>query len=315
MLAEGSELVVRDVWKGRVWDAVAVVVVHHDDDWLVDHQAVGSVLLGRTCRGRAKLDALEQLEWSVAPTVVTEPGINFYRRDGWSRIGMAWSSDYAEFRGWYVNLQQPLRPSRLGFDTMDLILDVRISPSGKWAWKDEDDFHEAIDRDILGREVDAILRGEVEQVLRLLGAAQGPFDPRWQEWRPPVGMPIPTLPTDVETMVGKVSRYRQRSAATGRPARSVTRDNTHGGLDRVAFIAPVRATAIVPRRGCREGGAGGIPPTATASGANGRHGGWPGRRGRAEGGGRQPLRRRRRSELRSRQQWCCRLQSRSRGAI
>ena len=35
--------------------------------------------------------------------------------------------------GWYVNLQEPLRRSRLGFDTDDLILDIWVQPGGSWS--------------------------------------------------------------------------------------------------------------------------------------------------------------------------------------
>lgn len=198
VFARGSHLVVRDIWAARLWDAVPVTVIEHDDEWLVDHQAVGTVVLGRTCRGREKLDALERRAWVLGRSVVTEPGINFYRRDGWSRVGMAWSADYSDFRGWYVNLQQPLRPSRMGVDTMDLILDVRIAPSGEWTWKDEHDFAEAIDRGILDGSLDTTLRREVDEVLRLRDAELGPFAPHWRSWRPPADPAAPVLPNDVE---------------------------------------------------------------------------------------------------------------------
>ena len=41
-----------------------------------------------------------------------------------------WDGDTDEFAAWYVNIQEPLRRARLGFDTDDLVLDVWIDHGG-----------------------------------------------------------------------------------------------------------------------------------------------------------------------------------------
>lgn len=39
---------------------------------------------------------------------------------------------------WYINLQEPIRRTRIGFDTMDHMLDVVIQPDmTEWKWKDD----------------------------------------------------------------------------------------------------------------------------------------------------------------------------------
>src|SRR5262249_24542348 len=48
------------------------------------------------------------------------------------------------FAGWYVNLQEPLRRSPVGFDTDDLVLDIWVEPDGSWHWKDEDELEIAV---------------------------------------------------------------------------------------------------------------------------------------------------------------------------
>src|SRR6186997_1393570 len=110
-----TPIVVRDVWKDRVWDAVPVIVIAHDAEWLVDHQVPGTRLVGRSCRGREKIDALASGAWELTSTIATDPGLNFYALDGWSRVGLAWSATDGAFQGWYVNFQLPLQPSRFGF--------------------------------------------------------------------------------------------------------------------------------------------------------------------------------------------------------
>ena len=94
--------------------------------------------------------------------------LNLYRAGGWSRIGMSWSTDFSELHGWYVNLQMPLAPSRFGFDSMDLVLDARVTPSGEWSWEDEDDFAEALDCGIFDRTIERAIRRHGEAVATLL---------------------------------------------------------------------------------------------------------------------------------------------------
>lgn len=41
------------------------------------------------------------------------------------------------FAGWYVNLEEPWRTCRVGWDTADHELDLWIDNDGSWRWKDE----------------------------------------------------------------------------------------------------------------------------------------------------------------------------------
>ena len=42
-------------------------------------------------------------------------------------IELMWEGRH-ENKGWYVHLQEPLRRTRIGFDTMDQMLDIVIGP-------------------------------------------------------------------------------------------------------------------------------------------------------------------------------------------
>jgi len=96
----------------------------------------------------------------------------------------AWS-----FLGWYVNLQAPLQQAELGFDTTDWALDVWVEPDGTWAWKDEDDFAEAIELGVFDAEAAAAVRAVGESVI-----AEHPWPTGWEAWRPPPAwepLPLP----------------------------------------------------------------------------------------------------------------------------
>jgi uncharacterized protein DUF402 len=102
--------------------------------------------------------------------------MHFWREDG-------------SFAGWYVNLQDPLRPARLGFDTADHALDVWIAADGTWHWKDEDQLEQAVELELFSPEQADAIRAEGERVL-----SEWPFPTGWEDWRPDPSWPVPPLP-------------------------------------------------------------------------------------------------------------------------
>ena len=88
-----------------------------------------------------------------------------------------------EFRGWYVNLQSPLRRTSLGFDFVDLQLDIVVAPDRSLRWKDADELDAAVQ---IGRlspaQADAI-RDEARRAVRDIEENAAPFSESWQHWR------------------------------------------------------------------------------------------------------------------------------------
>lgn len=111
-----------------------------------------------------------------------------------------WNDRHDALRFWYINLQAPLRRTPLGFDTLDHILDVVVSPDRRsWSWKDEESFAKAQAKGLVSLERARAIRAEGERALRLLLAGEPPYAPEWERWRPPPTWPIPTLPLAWET--------------------------------------------------------------------------------------------------------------------
>jgi hypothetical protein len=98
-----------------------------------------------------------------------------------------------EFEEWYVNLQEPLRRTRFGFDTADNVLDVVIARGGTWRWKDEHEVEEAV---ALGRftaaEVDELYAAG-RRAIETFELGEWPFDRDWSGWRPDPTWPQPRL--------------------------------------------------------------------------------------------------------------------------
>jgi hypothetical protein len=110
-------------------------------------------------------------------------------------IYVMWETGQTKLRCWYIDLQEPLRRTNLGFDTMDQLLDIVVSPDqSKWHWKDEDEFEEAIAIGVYSIEEAQSIRAEGERVINLLQTGQSPFCDGWEKWSPPTEWDIPTLP-------------------------------------------------------------------------------------------------------------------------
>lgn len=103
--------------------------------------------------------------------------------------GEDWSPSH-----WYVNLEDPLRRSPVGFDTLDHKLDAIVELDGSWSWKDEDQFAEIIERGLLDPGEDGRLRAEAEGAVDRIIGREPPFDRDWFGWRPDASWPDPALP-------------------------------------------------------------------------------------------------------------------------
>jgi hypothetical protein len=99
-------------------------------------------------------------------------------------VWVFWHGPEREFRGWYVNLQEPFRGTELGFDTQDLELDIIVRPDGSWSYKDDEKLAGWVKR---GRWIEddvAAIRREGERVAGELDAGRHWWSDDWADWRP-----------------------------------------------------------------------------------------------------------------------------------
>jgi RimJ/RimL family protein N-acetyltransferase len=177
MWSSGDEVVVRELWKGRVWKARPAVVVQDEP---------GEVVL-----------------WLPAGTPTKIPDGSGIPRDDWqlqdgtfrggalriTRPGALHSVLLFRPGEWYVNLERPLRRSRVGFDYLDRELDLVARRDRTWELVDEDEFAEAQALGVLSSEEASVMRDEAERVV-----AEWPFPTGWEDWVPDPGWPVPSLP-------------------------------------------------------------------------------------------------------------------------
>ena len=189
MWSRGDTALLRFIRYGKVRRASPHVVIEDSPELVVLHIDAGTpaalaVSDGRPIRGQADRDwALRREVWHSYRV------LRLIRWGDAYSLELFWRQGDHSFAGWYVNLQQPLRRSRLGFDTDDLVLDIWIEPDGSWTWKDADELAEAVR---LGRFTEAEaeeIRCEGERVV-----AARPWPTGWEDWRPDAGWELPELP-------------------------------------------------------------------------------------------------------------------------
>lgn len=167
----GDSVLLREIFRGRLWTARPATVAAVHDDLVAVYLAPGTIF--KVPADTSRDDILERLargwelrdhEWTRGRTLhLLRPGVAH-------AIHLWWLSPDWRFGGWYINLQEPIRPTPLGFDFMDHVLDVVIDPDLSWRWKDEEELEEAVRLGLLTRQAADGIRAEGERVIAQLEA-------------------------------------------------------------------------------------------------------------------------------------------------
>jgi Protein of unknown function (DUF402) len=191
----GDTVVVRGTLRGELWWACPQFVVCDSPELIGLYWRAGTPVRRWYRRPTVKevLNAVPQLvdsAWTDTDVLsLVTPGAAH-------SIDIMWNSESHELVCWYIQLQQPLRRTQIGFDTFDQILDLVISPNrSEWHWKDEDEFAEAQVIGLYSSEQANAIRIEGQRVIEILLGNQSPFCDGWENWHPPVEWGIPCFPT------------------------------------------------------------------------------------------------------------------------
>jgi Protein of unknown function (DUF402) len=152
-----------------VWSAYSALVVGDGVAWLPPGAAyvIGTDLFG---------------DWTYEHRVVQRAQLRI------TRPGDAYSV-FLFADGWYVNLEQPQRPTKLGFDYEDELLDVWVPFGGEPELLDEDELAEAVRRGFISPVREAQIRAKAERIV-----ADRPWPTGWEDWTPEPGWQAPDLP-------------------------------------------------------------------------------------------------------------------------
>jgi hypothetical protein len=190
----GDIIVVRGVLKGKLWWACPAYVVQDTHALLALFWPIGTPTRSPVKRPtvRDELDnriELEERNW------MDNDVLSLNKKRAAHSIELMWEAGTHKFRFWYVHLQEPLRRTSIGFDTMDQMLDIVINPDRTyWRWKDEDEFSEAEAMGVYSHAKVASIRAEGERVIAMMRGNASPFCAGWENWTPPVEWTIPNFP-------------------------------------------------------------------------------------------------------------------------
>ena len=109
-------------------------------------------------------------------------------------IWTIWSDPDWSHLTWKINPESPIQRTAIGFDTTDHVLDVVISTDlTSWAWKDEDEFAEAIKLGLFTNiDSERIRQEALHGTTKALTNRREQLQ-RWAAWRPPDGWKLPVL--------------------------------------------------------------------------------------------------------------------------
>ena len=190
--APGQPCVLRIIWHGRIWEARPSIVVQDTPRLRAFYMPHGTVWKDaspdlRPAERLNKTWALLDTKWAFGGTLrLSIPGAAY----SVIRLGNVDGSLYA----WYVNLEDPLRQTEIGFDYEDSILDAIVSPDlASWRWKDEDELEEAVSAGLVSPEKAAAVHAEGKTVAAAIQSGRSIFN-RWANWHSDPSWPVPVLP-------------------------------------------------------------------------------------------------------------------------
>jgi hypothetical protein len=190
MRRPGEPIVRREVWRGEPKVGWAGIVVEDTPSLLVLYMPGGSPLAfaddffgaPHPWSGRSRWEGHGVLQ-------LQQPG-------EMHAIWVFWHGIAREFRGWYVNLQEPFRRAHRGFDTQDLELDIVIDLEGRWRYKDDEKLDAWIGRGRWTADEVSAIRREGAAIAEELEAGRRWWSDDWATWKPERGWKVPTLPPE-----------------------------------------------------------------------------------------------------------------------
>jgi hypothetical protein len=198
----GEPAVYRHVERGRAIGAFPVNVVADTDELVALYMPGGLVVKWPHVDGRhiRELPLARRFtsEWHAGDHEWRGHGVLFLSRPGDAHgTWLLWDGEEQgerTFSCWYVNLEDPLRRTPIGFDSRDHTLDVVVAPDRSWSWKDEDELEAAVEHGWHSADEAAAIRAEGLRVVERIERWEPPFSDGWERWRPDPDWPVPSLP-------------------------------------------------------------------------------------------------------------------------
>jgi predicted RNA-binding protein associated with RNAse of E/G family len=191
----GQAIVLRQFWQGRIWIARPFIVIQDTPQLMAFYMPTGTVTKsGKSVAKNIKPTEMLRTGWDLHDDIWTGHGRIRLTIPGQKySVLLFWNND-GSLNRWYINLEDPLVRTRLGFDYTDQVLDVILTPDlTSWRWDDEDELAEAVAAGLLSPEKAKSLYADGRSAIELLQSGKSVFN-HWVNWRPDPPWPVPVLP-------------------------------------------------------------------------------------------------------------------------
>ena len=191
---QGDQIVLREIFRGRIWSGRPYTIVEDTPQRLIIYMGVG-VRWMRPVRRNSSAIRGRELHWTLREAVWPIEALRIVTPGRHHSVLLLWTEGFREFLKWYVNLEDPLTHSAVGFDYLDQFLDIEIAPDlSAWNWKDEDELEDAVANGLMAPQRADLIRAEGIRVIETLDKKAPPFDEQWHLWRPDPQWGSPGLP-------------------------------------------------------------------------------------------------------------------------
>ena len=219
---QGDQIVLREIFRGRIWSGRPYTIVEDTPQRLIIYMGVG-VRWMRPVRRNSSAIRGRELHWTLREAVWPIEALRIVTPGRHHSVLLLWTEGFGEFLKWYVNLEDPLTHSAVGFDYLDQFLEQASSegpgghhllpqtdagrPAGQvvghieiapdlsaWNWKDEDELEDAVANGLMTPQRADLIRAEGIRVIETLDKKAPPFDEQWHLWRPDPQWESPGLP-------------------------------------------------------------------------------------------------------------------------
>ena len=193
----GQTVVLREIWYGKIKRATPVIVVEDTPEFSAFYSPQGTI--SKLCRAPdgtpLTIDNLIRSDWILGDLIGDRYNtLRLKIQDKGYSIIIFWNANDNSHELWYVNLEEPFRKTKIGYDCTDYFLDVLISPDlSEWRWDDEDELAEAVKAGLITNKQSSELYIEGEKAVKWLQSGKSPFN-GWGKWQPGPSWGIPVLP-------------------------------------------------------------------------------------------------------------------------
>jgi Protein of unknown function (DUF402) len=186
----GDAIVLREVWHGRPYGVWGGIVVQDDPELVALYMPESSPMTFDDDFFGAPHPWHGKDEWHGHGV------LQLHRPGGRHAVWVFWDGPDRVHTAWYVNLQDPLRRTAIGFDTQDHELDLVVRPDLTWYVKDDERMEGWIERGRWTADEVAEIRADGARVAAELEAGRRWWSDEWATWTPDPAWSLPELPTD-----------------------------------------------------------------------------------------------------------------------